>query len=357
MEGACKEGATYTAEHGGDKKINQQNLFGPDGLPSCSNSRERPSCEKVATELSVQFKKDPPANAEKAVEAAVAETEDGMSEGQINEFLCDVDMDDPQRRIVATKGLSSTEAVLLSTEPGSGPGSHDKPLRLRQVENFDYFSYGGQNEELKHCQVGTRVVNNEDSCHSMKDYIVALYTNVFSALDKVCPTPTGSGFASCKTDTVSIGKIPCVSMDFLSRYGELQASVESSKYNVTSIRNALIKSATAGKDCSEQKYKVSQLSGWSWDLWLPGFMRGGDIMPPQQGKATCCNTVGFSAPHFYNPPTGSSRPLKGAAGALAFLGPEFAIGDIGLAEAVRIVCEDTTQDRRDFNSTLLDAPL
>ncbi|KAI1077766.1 hypothetical protein F5B20DRAFT_550310 [Whalleya microplaca] len=264
----------------------------------------------------------------------------------------------------------------------------------------------------KLCQVCTRVVNNEGSCSSMKNCIVqtgkvtieagtssvhvgtltgsALYTSVSSALDKICPTPTKSGFTSCKTDTVSIGKIPYVSMDYLSRDGELQVSVESSKYNVTSIRNGLIKAAAAaaqqaatGKNCYEQKYEVGLLTHKrSWTSWLPEFMRRGDIQPPQQEKATWCNTVGFSGPHYYNPYWMlQSEPgatdymdvhfqfheksggdfdcaiLEAAAGALAFLGPEFAIGDIGIEEGIGILCEGGSKDRRGVNSTLLDMPV
>ncbi|KAI6085877.1 hypothetical protein F4821DRAFT_279062 [Hypoxylon rubiginosum] len=480
----------------GHQLINKDNLYGPKELPACSSSRKRPSCQKVAQGLNIHFQKDPPANAEKAAEAAVAVTEDyfaGMSEEQINEFLCDVDMNDAQRRTVAIKGRevelgqranckkpfpvktftyhksSSSSAkpkpscTMQNEDPDQGINTEycvcDKsrtlpfltisptvvrtksceyttlppkdtkrdeiaprtttapssmitpPPTLEQRDLTISTGFGPPTTDKKRCQVCTRVVNNEDSCHSIKDCIVqtgkvtieagtssvhvgtltgsALYTSVSSALDKICPTPTSSGFTSCKTDTVSIGKIPYVSMDFLSHDGELQVSVESSKYNVTSIRNGLIKAAAAaaqhaatGKNCYEQKYEISPLGTRSWDSWLPGFMRRGDIMPPQQGKATWCNTVGFSGPHYYNPYWKlQSEPgatdymdvhfafheksggafdcaiLEGAAGALAFLGPEFAIGDVGLAEAIGILCEGAAQDRRDLNSTLLDAPV
>lgn len=48
--------------------------------------------------------------------------------------------------------------------------------------------------------------------------------------------------------------------------------------------------------------------------------------------------------------------LEGAAGALAVIAPEFAIGDVGLEEAIGILCEGASQDRRDVNTTLLDMP-
>ncbi|KAI0123271.1 hypothetical protein BJ170DRAFT_104251 [Xylariales sp. AK1849] len=270
--------------------------------------------------------------------------------------------------------------------------------------------FGPPTTDSKHCQVCTQVVNNEDSCSSMTDCIVqtgavtievgtssvhvgtlmgtALYTSVSSALEKICPTPTSSGFTSCKTDTVSISKIPFVEDDLLSNSGELQVSVESSTYNISSIRTALIKSvamaaqqAATGKNCYTQQYLVSILSGRSWlGSLVPSFMRRGDYLPPQEESATWCNTVGFAGPQYYNPWWKlQSQPgpsdymdvhfqfhkagggdfdcaiLEGAAGALAVLAPEFAIGDIGLEEAIGIACEDMSQDtRRDVNSTLLD---
>lgn len=53
----------------------------------------------------------------------------------------------------------------------------------------------------------------------------------------------------------------------------------------------------------------------------------------------------------------SCATLEAAAGALAFLGPEFAIGDIGIEEGIGILCEGSSKDRRDANSTLLDMPI
>ncbi|XXG98172.1 hypothetical protein Hte_004493 [Hypoxylon texense] len=490
----------------GHQKMNNNNIFGPDKLPACSSSRKRPSCQQVAGSLGVNYQKDPPANAEKAGEAAAAVTEDyftGMTEEQIQEFLCDTDMD-TKRRSIAIKGRevqlerrgSCKKPVHVSTftYQKSSSSAQPKPSCYQQNEDPDQGitteycvcnksrtlpfltisptvvrtksceyttlppkdtkrdemaaprttaapsippssmitpppaldqrdltitkDLGPPTTDRKHCQVCTRVVNNEDSCHSMKDCIVqtgkvtieagtssahvgtltgsALYASVSSALEEICPTPTRSGFTSCRTDAASIGGIPYVALDFLARDGALQVSVESSRYNATSIRSGLIKAAAAaaqhaatGKNCYEQKYEVGPLTrrggggGGSWASWLlPGFVRRGDIQPPRQEKATWCNTVGFSGPHYYNPYWKlQSEPgatdymdvhfqfhekgggdfdcaiLEGAAGALAFLGPEFAIGDIGLEEAIGILCEGASNDRRDVKSTLVDAPM
>lgn len=391
----------------GNQKFNNNNIFGPAKLPSCSSSRKRPTCQQVADTLGVTYQKNPPADADKAAAAGETVTEDyfaGMTEDQIEQFLCDTDFNS-KRRSVLIKGRevqlerrgSCKKPIHVSTftyqKPSTSSSSaHPKPSCYQQNEDPDQGitteycvcdksrtlpfltisptvvrtksceyttlppkdtkrdgmvapmtaaapiptitpaatleqrdltitkDLGPPTTNSKLCQVCTRVVNNEDSCSSMKNCIVqtgkvtieagtssvhvgtltgsALYTSVSSALDKICPTPTSSGFTSCKTDTVSIGKIPYVSLAFLSRDGELQVSVESSKYNVTSIRNALIKAAAAGaqqaatgKNCYEQKYEVGMLKR-SWTSWLPEFMRRGDIQPPRQEKATWCNTVG-----------------------------------------------------------------
>ncbi|KAK6084839.1 hypothetical protein SCUP234_03022 [Seiridium cupressi] len=466
-------------------------IWGPDDLPSCSdsNNRKQPSCQKVAETLGVQCKKVPDADAQQAA-AASAPVDDeygDLTQEELDE-MCQMDL--TQRRHVAIKGrevelerrdgcnlplpyktfsydkstTSNTQSkpscTMQNEDPDQGINTEycvcDKTRTLPfltitpevvRTKSCDYTTlppkdtkraampsitppvatitpaatieqrdltistgFGPPTTDSKHCQVCTRVVNNEDSCSSMKDCIVqtgavtieagtssvhvgtltgtALYTSVSSALEKICPSPTGSSFTSCKTDTVSIEEIPFVEMDYLSNKGELQVSVESSTYNISSIRDALIKAAAAaaqqaatGKNCYEQKYLVSSLGARSWlGSLVPSFMRRSDIQPPEEEKATWCNTVGFSGPQYYNPwwrlqsqPGASDYMdvhfqfheagggdfdcaiLEVAAGALAFLGPEFAIGDIGIEEAIGIACEAATgSNRRDVNSTLLE---
>lgn len=184
---------------------------------------------------------------------------------------------------------------------------------------------GPATTDMKNCQVCTPVVINEDSCTSIENCIkqtgqvtieagrssvhvgtltgTALYTSVSSALEKICPTPTDSRFTSCQTDTVAIGNIPYVRDEYLAKDGDLLVTVESSKYNVTSIRNAMIMAAAAaaqqaavGKNCYDQEYLVGFLAKRSWTswlpAWLPGMSRRGDIIPPSRVTDTWCNTVG-----------------------------------------------------------------
>ncbi|KAK8124191.1 hypothetical protein PG999_004109 [Apiospora kogelbergensis] len=276
---------------------------------------------------------------------------------------------------------------------------------------------GPPTTDRKHCQVCTRVVNNEDSCSSMRDCVVqtgavtleagsssvhvgtvtgtALYTGVSSALEKICPTPTKGGFTACKTDSAAIGKVPYVEGGFLATDGEIVVSVESSKYNDTKIRGALIKTAAAaaqkaaaGKNCYEARYDVEELKrrrGW-WDpsRLVARLLGGRDHPHPEQEKATWCNSVGFAGPHYYNPWWKlQSQPgatdymdvhfefhkggggdfdcefLQGLVDAFAFVAPEFAVGDVGLGEAVKVLCDCASGEscglrRRELdNSTLV----
>ncbi|KAF3014011.1 hypothetical protein E8E14_009851 [Neopestalotiopsis sp. 37M] len=470
---------TIIAAYGHGLKTDTQPEFGPDKMPSCSNSRKAPSCQKVADALGVQYSKDPSADADTAGEAVeeISDNEYGdLTEADIDAILC-AEGNGPKRRTVSIKGrrvqlgvrdacssapTSTPSCTMQNEDPDQGintqycvcDSTRTLPFltitpEVERTKSCDYTTlppkdtkraavaamtpspsvptitppatldqrdltisngFGPPTTDTKMCQVCTQVVNNEDSCSSLDNCIKqtgqvtieagtssvhvgtltgdALYTSVSSALDKICPTPTDSGFASCKTDTVSIGKIPYVSAEYLAHDGELQVSVESSTYNVTSIRNALImaaakaaQQAATDKNCYEQKYLVGPLGKRGWSSWLPGFLQRSDIQPPQEEKGTWCNTVGFSGPHYYNPywklqenpgatdymdvhfqfheSSGGDFDcaiLEGAAGALAVIAPEFAIGDVGLEEAIGILCEGASQGRRDVNTTLLDMP-
>ncbi|KAI1084832.1 hypothetical protein F5B20DRAFT_222812 [Whalleya microplaca] len=299
------------------------------------------------------------------------------------------------------------DAIPLPTITGApmitqSPSIEDRDLTITT-------GFGPPTTDKKHCQVCTRVVNNEDSCSSIKNCVVqtgavtleagsssvhvgtvtgtALYTGVSNALEKICPTPTSNSFAACKTDSASIGKVPYVEAGFLAKDGEIVVSVESSKYNSSSIRQALIKTAAAaaqhaatGKNCYKAKYEVESMKRW----WDPRSLFGRDHPHPEPESATWCNSVGFAGPHYYNPwwklqsQPGATDYMdvhfefhKGAGGdfdcellqdavdAFAFVQPEFAIGDIGLGEAIKVLCDCASGEqcglrRRELdNSTLI----
>ncbi|KAL8701350.1 MAG: hypothetical protein Q9201_004951 [Fulgogasparrea decipioides] len=121
--------------------------------------------------------------------------------------------------------------------------------------------------DTKHCQVCTPVVKwEEQSCTSLPGCIVQtgavtvqagsspvhvgtltgseLYNSVSSALEKLCPSATQTdSLTTCETDTVRIKNIPYMDGEKAYDDGELVVSVESSQYNLTSLRNAMIKTA------------------------------------------------------------------------------------------------------------------
>lgn len=300
-------------------------------------------------------------------------------------------------------GAPTTTSTPVITQ---SPTLEDRDLTI-------HTGFGPPTTDLKHCQVCTRVVNNEDSCSKIKNCIVqtgavtleagsssvhvgtvtgtALYTGVSKALEKICPTPTSNSWAACKTNSASIGGVPYVEAGFLAKDGEIVVSVESSKYNNTKVRSALIKTAAAaaqnaakGKNCYTAHYDVEMLKARRW--WDPLALFARDHPYPEPESATWCNSVGFAGVHYYNPwwklqsqpgatdymdvhyefhksPGGdfACEILQAAVDAFAFVQPEFAVGDIGLGEAIDILCdcasgEDCALRRRELdNSTLIAA--
>lgn len=182
--------------------------------------------------------------------------------------------------------------------------------------------FGPVTTDTLHCSVCTPIAPYADSCTSLAGCVVptgavtleagsssvhvgtltgdALYTGVSNALEKICPTPSASGtrssFTSCSTDSATIGGIAYIDADSLNDGGELIVSVESSKYNETSIRDALIKTAAAaaqnaavGKNCYQTSYN-SVFKKRSW--WLPELFRR-DRPVLSHKTLTFCNTVGM----------------------------------------------------------------
>ncbi|KAI8944516.1 hypothetical protein F4801DRAFT_594890 [Xylaria longipes] len=251
--------------------------------------------------------------------------------------------------------------------------------------------FGPPTTDSKACEVCTPVAEYEATCTSLEGCIIptgavtleagsssvhvgtvtgtALYTSISSALDKICPTPTG--VTGCSTDSVTIGGIPYVDADVLNNHGELVVRVGSSSYNDSSIRDALIKTAATaaqmaaqGKNCYEQEYSVLELKRSESPWWVPRLFRRDRPFSTTE-TATWCNTVGFAGPQYYNPwwrlqetpgatdyidaewefhvPPGGDflcDLLQGFADAFAVIQPEFAVGDIGLGEGIDIICKD-----------------
>ncbi|KAI1781439.1 hypothetical protein F4818DRAFT_436630 [Hypoxylon cercidicola] len=305
---------------------------------------------------------------------------------------------------VTTK-VTNRDAAPITRHPKAmitpGPSLDDRDISV-------HTGFDSTTTNSKYCQVCSRVENNENACSSIQGCFAKtgavtieagtssvhvgtvtgtqLYSSVSSALEKICPTPSAKGDTSCSGDTVSIGGVPYVDAGSLNKGGELVVSVESSRYNESSIRDALIKSAAAaaqnaatGKNCYEQTYSVEILKRSWLSSWMPGFLRR-DHPYPKQEKATWCNTVGFVGPHYYNPwwrlapnpgatdyidahwefekPGGGDFDcaiLEGLVDAFAFIQPEFAVGDIELGEVIDIVCMSGESERRSLRNITFQA--
>lgn len=213
----------------------------------------------------------------------------------------------------------------------------------------------------------------------------ALYTSISSALERICPPVTQTSSAtSCETDSVIIDGIDYVEAESLSR-GELVVQVKSSSYNVTSLRDAMIKSAAltaqnsaGGKNCHSVKYELIGLRKRWWEptiiastrRWLsmdaPGnrHLEGRDHIHPIMQTATHCNAVGFAGVQYFSPfwrdaaEPGSTDYIDaewnfqvGPGGdfvcdiiqdlldGLALIAPEFAVEDVELGSAIEAICQ------------------
>ncbi len=91
----------------------------------------------------------------------------------------------------------------------------------------------------------------------------ALYTSISSALESICPSVTQTtGATTCETGTVTIKHIAYVDpVDGTLAQGELGVQVQSSSYNVTSLRDAMIHAAALtaqnsanGSNCYDATY-------------------------------------------------------------------------------------------------------
>ena len=260
--------------------------------------------------------------------------------------------------------------------------------------------------DYKGCQVCTPAQANEDSCTSLTSCVVqtgavtieagsssvhvgtltstALYTSISSALDKLCPSVTQTTSNTyCETGTVEIKNIPYAKDDNLNT-GKLVVSVQSSLYNDSSLRQAMISAAALTANTSAQNQNCYQAtyadesalskrdllyallprslrpSGESKLMsWIPKRLR-----PRADGQATWCNAVGFAGVQYFNPwwklqqsPSVSDYidalwefegngggdfecgMLEGMIDAMAVVAPEFAVGDIELGEAIDVGCE------------------
>ena len=188
----------------------------------------------------------------------------------------------------------------------------------------------------RNCNVCTRVEFNAPSCTSVPKCTptkaeihvqagssavhvgtltgTALYTSVSSALEKLCPTVTQSqSSTACKTNSVKIPKIDYINGDTLDKAGQLVVKVESSSYNTTSLRDAMIKSAAltaqkgseGSKSCSNHTYHalVKRDTPSSWLSSPRDRLAGYKRDRPQEVKhdALLCKTAAFAGVQYFSP--------------------------------------------------------
>ena len=183
----------------------------------------------------------------------------------------------------------------------------------------------------------------------------ALYTSISSALDKICPTATGN-WASCATTTVAIKQIVYIADDTTrGEDGELVVSVQSSSYNDTKLRDAMIRSAALTAQTSANKTNCYETK---YTECFEG--KGGGECAEE--KITLCNAAGFAGVQYYDgAPVSATMWLDAlwefgvySGGAfdceviietldtlLVEVAPEFAVEDVALGEDLQAACQDT----------------
>ncbi|KAL8920513.1 MAG: hypothetical protein Q9208_006263, partial [Pyrenodesmia sp. 3 TL-2023] len=214
----------------------------------------------------------------------------------------------------------------------------------------------------------------------------ALYTSISQKTQSLCPPATKAGeFAHCATEAASIKGITYVADDELLRDGELVVQVKSSQYNLTSLRDALIKSAamtakfsTSPKNSYPASFRVFvKRRWWHGPMNLAKRTLGLNVREhpyPTREQVTLYRAVDFAGAHYYSPFINvnnidrgtdyidvdfSFKVGKGAdlvcdflaalIDGLAIVAPEFAVGDIELGSAVDFLCKEEIdgEQRRD----------
>ncbi|KAI4181927.1 MAG: hypothetical protein LQ346_006676 [Caloplaca aetnensis] len=216
----------------------------------------------------------------------------------------------------------------------------------------------------------------------------ALYTSVSQAIQSLCPPATKAGeFAHCATEAASIKGITYVADDQLLDDGELVVQVKSSQYNLTSLRDALIKSAamtakfsTSDKNSYVAKYSVlEQRRWWHGPTNLAKRTLGLSVRDhphSEQEQTTLYRAVDFAGAHYYSPFINVGNIDKGTdyidvdfsfkAGkgadlicdfltalidGLAIVAPEFTVGDIELGAEVGFLCKEEIDGHQKRDST------
>lgn len=249
------------------------------------------------------------------------------------------------------------------------------------------------------CEVCTPYAANEDSCTKIPGCTPirgaatveagssavnvgtltsdALYTSISRALEKICPTVSQTTeFTSCSTDTATIKNIDYVAEEALLHDGKLNVQVKSSQYNMTSLRDAMIKSSaetarqsTTDKNCYTAHYNMLMKRRRWRDVPYNLFRRAVGLSPrdhahpvPEQTKL--CRAVDFAGAHYYSPfinvnniaigtdyidaewnfEAGAGADLvcdfiTGLVDALAVVAPEFTVGEIELGSAINAICK------------------
>lgn len=191
----------------------------------------------------------------------------------------------------------------LTVSTGWDPATTDIPNCQVCSQDSPYGVSCSKDWSLPSCTPPTAAVTLEagkSSVHVGALTGTALSASVSSALEALCPTATAGGVdTACGGGQAVISGIEYSDEDVLSTGGELVVTVESSKYNETQMRDALIKTiataaqqAAVGDNCYQQEVGVLERRAWYED-WLPSFLKRDHPVIYHEDR-TWCNTCGKS---------------------------------------------------------------
>ncbi|KAL8901267.1 MAG: hypothetical protein Q9207_005286 [Kuettlingeria erythrocarpa] len=298
----------------------------------------------------------------------------------INEAFCTCD---------GKSSLLSRRQVILASNDPNDKGAGDRQLRIHSpadgYPNQESQPYAESDDQLG--RIGAATVEAGSSAINVGTLTSdALYTSVSRAIESLCPPATKAGeFAHCATEAAAIKGITYVAHDELLLNGELVVQVKSSQYNLTSLGDALIKSAamTAKFSTSEKNSYVATYSVLQERRWWHGptnlakrtlGLSVRDHPTFHQEEKTLYRAVDFAGAHYYSPFINvgnidqgtdyidvdfSFKAGKGAdlicdfltalIDGLAIVAPEFTVGDIELGAEVGFLCKEEAdgQQKRD----------
>ena len=287
--------------------------------------------------------------------------------------------------------LAPESSCAWSTTPGAISTTDSAPL-------------GPPTTDSKACQICTPFAANENNCSPMTSCVKevaqatvqagsspvhvgtltssALSSAISSAINQACPSVTGTSATACQTDGVDVDHVDYKDFEgVINHSGIVTDKVQSSSYNDSGIRKAMIDSAAAtamtgaaGKNCYQdtpitevlKRSLIARALSYIPAPIVPNALlhRAAGGGGPITEHVTWCNTVSFAGIQYFGEyarladalaPTDyldvgwtfhedsgdefDCEFLGGLVDSLAVIAPEFTVEDVALGEEIEATCQ------------------